>query len=209
MNDKYNQLNHRFRKFYPVVVDIETTGFNHKIHALLEIAIITLKMDQSGWLKKSNIIHLHIKPFSGSLIDTQSLLLNKINPFQPLRRAIYEKEALNFIFDIVYQEMKFNLCKKSIIVAHNAHFDHSFLMAAIKRCNINNNLFHPFVTFDTATLSGVITGQTVLAKACQTIGLPFNNQKAHSALYDTLKTANLFCTLVNKWKKLGGWPFKK
>lgn len=209
MNVKYNKLKNRFRNFYPVIIDIETTGFNHKIHALLEIAVVTLTMDQKGWLKKSKTIHFHIKPFSGSLIDTSSLLLNKIYPFQPLRHAVYEKEALNFIFDIIYKEMTFNLCRKSIIVAHNAHFDHNFLMAATKRCKINNHPFHPFVTFDTATLSGLAIGQTVLAKSCQKMGLSFSNQEAHAALYDTLKTANLFCTIVNQWKKLGGWPPKK
>ncbi|QCI27139.1 ribonuclease T [Buchnera aphidicola] len=209
MKAQYNNLNKRFRNFYPVVIDIETTGFNHKIHALVEIAVVTLKMDTNGWLKKAKTIHFHIKPFPGSLIETSSFLFNKIDPFNPLRQAVHEKEALNCIFDIIYQEMKNNNCKKSIIVAHNANFDYNFLMEAIKRCNIINHPFHPFVTFDTATLSGLALGQTVLAKACKAIGLSFDNQQAHSALYDTLQTANLFCTLINKWKKLGGWPPKK
>ncbi|CAL4042453.1 Ribonuclease T [Buchnera aphidicola (Takecallis arundicolens)] len=209
MKTNCNNLNNRFRNFYPVVIDIETTGFNYKIHALLEIAVITLTMDKNGWLKKSKTIHFHIKPFLGSLIDTSSLLFNKIDPFNPLRQAVDEKEALRCIFDIIYQEMKFNKCHKSILVAHNAHFDHKFLMEATKRCKIKHNPFHKFVTFDTATLSGLAIGQTVLAKACQAIGLSFDNHQAHSALYDTLQTANLFCTLINKWKKLGGWPPKR
>ncbi|WP_343128313.1 ribonuclease T [Buchnera aphidicola (Takecallis taiwana)] len=206
MTLKCNTLKNRFRNFYPVVIDIETTGFNYKIHALLEIAVITLHMDKYGWLKKSKTIHFHIKPFLGSLIETSSFLFNKIDPFNPLRQAVHEKEALLCIFDIVYQEMKSHQCHKSIIVAHNANFDHTFLMEAVKRCKIKNNPFHPFVTFDTATLSGMAIGQTVLAKSCQSVGLSFDNNQAHSALYDTIQTANLFCTLINKWKKLGGWP---
>ncbi|CAL4319874.1 ribonuclease T [Buchnera aphidicola] len=203
---KHNNLNERFRKFYPVVIDVETTGFNHKKNALLEIAVITLQMDKHGWLKKEKTIHFHIKPFKGSLIETESLQFNKIDPFNPLRQAVTELEALQCICDIIQQSMKKNKCNKSIIVAHNAHFDHKFIMQAIKRCKIKNHPFHNFSTFDTATLSGLAVGQTVLAKSCKAFGLKFNNQNAHSALYDTLKTAHLFCTIINKWKTLGGWP---
>ncbi|WP_343182648.1 ribonuclease T [Buchnera aphidicola] len=209
MHFQYNNLQERFRKFFPVVIDIETAGFNKKINALLEIAVITLKMDKNGWIKKSKTIHYHITPFSGSLIEIKSLLFNKIDPFNPLRQAVSEHEALTFIFDIINQEMQSNKCKKSILVAHNPQFDYSFIKEAIKRCNIKNNPFHQFVTFDTATLSGFAVGETVLSKACKIMGLCFDNKKAHSALYDAIQTANLFCKLINLWKKLGKWPIKK
>lgn len=204
--EEFNLLSNRFRTFYPVVIDIETAGFNAYTDAVLEIAIITLKMDDSGWLHKENTLHFHIKPFPGSIINSDAIAFNKIDPFNPLRGAISEKKALQSIFDVVNRGMKIEKCSKGIVVAHNANFDHNFLMAAIHRVNIKNNPFHPFVTFDTAALSGLVVGQTVLAKACKAIGLSFDNHQAHSALYDSLQTANLFCALVNRWKRLGGWP---
>ncbi len=91
------------------------------------------------------------------------------------------------------------------MVAHNAHFDLSFVNAAADRNQIKRNPFHPFSCFDTSTLAGLAYGQTVLARACQAADIEFNNQDAHSALYDTTKTAELFCSIVNKWKDLGGW----
>jgi ribonuclease T len=36
--------------------------------------------------------------------------------------------------------------------------------------------------------------------------IEFNGKAAHSAKYDTEKTAELFCKIVNKWNNLGGWP---
>ena len=81
-----------------------------------------------------------------------------------------------------------------------------FVNAATERCLIKRSPFHPFVSFDTTTLSGLALGQTVLAKACLAAGLEFNNSEAHSALYDTEKTAELFCFIVNKWQQMGGWP---
>ena len=92
------------------------------------------------------------------------------------------------------------------MVAHNATFDHSFTMTAAERAGLKRNPFHPFVTFDTAALSGLALGQTVLSKACIAAGMPFDGAQAHSALYDTEQTAQLFCEIVNRWKRLGGWP---
>ncbi|WP_343153885.1 ribonuclease T [Buchnera aphidicola (Mindarus keteleerifoliae)] len=201
-----NSLQNRFRSFYPVVIDIETAGFNPKQDAILEIAMITLFMDEKGWLKKEKPIHFNIEPFQGSNIESEALAFNKIDPFNPLRAAVTEKTALKKIFKVVKNRLKLKKCSKAIVVAHNANFDHNFLMAAAQRTNFKKNPFHPFVTFDTAALSGLVLGQTVLAKACKIAGLNFDNNQAHSALYDTMQTANLFCELVNRWKRLGGWP---
>lgn len=204
--DKKYLLNNRFRGFYPVVIDIESAGFQPKTDALLEIAIVTLKMNEAGWLKIDDTLHFHIIPFKGSIINSESVAFNKIDPFNPLRGAINEQDALKKIFKLVKKKILINQCKKGIIVAHNANFDYNFLMAVSKRVPNLKNPFHPFTTFDTATLSGLILGQTVLAKACQIAGISFDVSKAHSALYDAMKTAYLFCELVNRWKRLGGWP---
>lgn len=203
----YNTLRSRFRGFYPVVVDVETAGLNANTDALLEIATITFKMDKEGWLFIDKSLHFHIKSFPGAILQPAALAFNKIDPNNPLRSAVTEQEALYEIFKMIHLGIKLQACNKAIIVAHNASFDHSFIMAAIERVNnTKDSPFHPFVTFDTATLSGLVLGQTVLSKACEHAGIFFDKNKAHSALYDTKKTAMLFCELVNIWKKLGGWP---
>ncbi|UDG80799.1 Ribonuclease T [Candidatus Hartigia pinicola] len=208
MSDKnnHNTLVNRFRGYYPVVIDVETGGFNTKTDGLLEIAAITLKMDKDGWLSLNETLHFHIEPFEGANLEPSSLSFTGIDPNNPLRGAISENEALRTIFKMVQTGMKSADCNRAIIVAHNATFDHSFVMNAAKRADLKRNPFHPFVTFDTAALSGLVFGQTTLAKACVTAGISFDGKEAHSALYDTNRTALLFCELVNKWKKLGGWP---
>ncbi|QJC36825.1 ribonuclease T [Enterobacteriaceae endosymbiont of Donacia vulgaris] len=203
---KLDLLSYRFRGFYPVVIDIETSGFNSKYNAILEISLITLKM-QNGWLKKNETLHFHILPFKGSHISPEALAFNGININTSLRGAITETEALKIIFKKISQDIKINKCRKAVIVAHNASFDHSFIMEAIKRTNmVKYNPFHSFVIFDTASMCGLILGQTVLAKSCHALNISFDSTQAHSALYDANRTAELFCKLVNKWKKKGGWP---
>ncbi|MDU6924422.1 ribonuclease T [Franconibacter helveticus 513] len=196
----------RFRGFYPVVIDVETAGFNAKTDALLEIAAVTLKMDEEGWLSPDETLHFHVEPFEGAILQPEALAFNGIDPHNPLRGAVSEYEALHAIFKMVRKGMKESDCNRAIMVAHNATFDHSFMMAAAQRASLKRNPFHPFVTFDTAALSGLALGQTVLAKACAAAGLAFDTAQAHSALYDTEQTALLFCEIVNRWKRLGGWP---
>ena len=199
-------LARRFRGFYPVVVDVETGGFNPQTDALLEIAAIMLTMDERGYLRPGEPVHCHVEPFRGANMEKAALDFTGIDPSNPLRGAISEDRALKRVFDAVRYEMKAAECNRAILVGHNAFFDNAFLGAAVARTGIKRNPFHPFSCFDTATLGGLAMGQTVLAKACEMAGIPFSQEQAHGALYDATRTAELFCTIVNRWRDLGGWP---
>jgi ribonuclease T len=199
-------LNQRFRGYFPVVIDIETGGFNAATDALLEIAAVTLKMDDKGYITPDQKIHFNVAPFEGANLDPSSMAFTGIDPDDPSRNAVTEGEALREIFKLIRKQQKAASCHRSIVVAHNAAFDNGFLNAAVNRCNIKRNPFHPFATFDTATAAGIAYGQTVLQKACRAAGIDFDNEQAHSAEYDTLRTAELFCAIVNRWQTLGGWP---
>ncbi|CAD2225251.1 ribonuclease T (RNase T) [Pseudoalteromonas sp. 3J6] len=196
----------RFRGFFPVVIDVETAGFNKETDALLEIAASVLKMDDEGLLSIDHTVHFHVQPFEGANIEQAAIEFNGIEPFSALRGAVPEEEAIKEICKVVRKAQKAAGCQRSVVVAHNAAFDHGFLNAAIERNNIKRTPFHPFVSFDTTSLAGLALGQTVLAKACRAAGIEFDNKQAHSALYDTERTAELYCLIVNRWQQLGGWP---
>ena len=205
-NMPQNLLSERFRGYLPVVVDVETAGFNSRTDALLEIAAVTLKMDEQGYIQKDKTIFFNVKPFDGANLEKAALDFTGIDPYHPLRDDIDEGEALTEIFKLIRSGLKEHGCKRSILVGHNATFDHNFVMAAASRAKNKRNPFHPFSTFDTAALSGLVYGQTVLKKACECAGIEFSDKEAHNAEYDTVKTAELFCGIVNKWKDMGGWP---
>lgn len=195
----------RFRGYLPVVVDVETAGFNAHTDALLEIAAVTLTMDEQGFLVIDQSIEAQVEPFEGANLEQAALDFTGIDPWSPDRASEPEIIALEKIFKPIRKAVKAHDCKRAILVGHNAHFDHGFVSKAAERCDIKRNPFHPFSSFDTATLSGLAYGHTVLAKTCELAGIPFDNKQAHSALYDTTKTAELFCTIVNQWKEMGGW----
>ena len=192
----------RFRGFLPVVIDVETGGFDAGTDALLEIAAVTLGMTDEGQLHPAETYAVHVHPFPGANLDPKALEFNGIDPDHPFRSAVPEKEALQKIFTPVRQAIKASGCKRAILVGHNATFDLGFLNAAVARTGLKRNPFHPFSTLDTVSLAALAYGQTVLARAVKCAGLPWDSSAAHSAIYDTERTADLFCTIVNRWQFL-------
>ena len=192
----------RFRGFLPVVVDVETGGFNSRTDALLEIAAVLVEMNLDGDLERGETIRYHVKPFEGANIEEASLAVNGIDPHHPLRPAIDERDALQRTFREVRRAIRENGCSRAVLVGHNAHFDLGFLNEAVGRCAIKRNPFHPFSCFDTATLCGIAFGQTVLARAAIAAGLGWDETQAHSASYDAEMTADLFCDAVNRYRDI-------
>ena len=195
----------RFRGFLPVVVDVETGGFDAGKDALLEIAACIIRMDDFGRLFIAETVDVNVEPFEGANINPKSLEITGIVIDSPLRNALPEKEALSQLFQPIRKEVRSTACQRAILVGHNSFFDLSFLNAAIARTAFKRSPFHPFSSFDTATLGGLAFGQTVLSRAVQAAGLDWNESEAHSAIYDTEKTAALFCAIVNRWKILTGF----
>ena len=191
-------LRDRFRGYLPIVVDVETGGFNEQTDALLQIAAVILDQDKNGNIVPAETVSCHVNPFEGANLDPKSMEVNGIQVDHPFRMAIDERDALPKIFKPVRQAVKDHGCTKAILVGHNAHFDLKFLNAAAARAGIKRNPFHPFSTFDTVSLSGLIYGQTVLARSVRAADLDWNDDEAHSAIYDAEVTAELFCKIVNE-----------
>ena len=205
MNGEKSLIAQRFRGFLPVVIDVETGGFNCRTDGILEIAATLLRMDDAGNLEPDETLSYNIEPFEGANLETAALEFTGIDPHNPDRQAEKEVTVMGELMKKIRQQVKAHDCTRAVLVGHNAHFDLGFVMSAIERSGIKRNPFHPFSVMDTASLSGLAYGHTVLARACQLADIDFDNNEAHSAAYDAEKTAELFCQIVNRWQDLGGW----
>ncbi len=192
----------RFRGFLPIVVDVETGGFNAQTDALLEIAAVFVDFRDDGQLVRGDTLRYHVKPFEGANMEPASLAVNGIDPDHPLRPAIDERDALQRVFREVRREIRDNKCTRAVLVGHNSSFDLGFLNKAVERSQIKRNPFHPFSSFDTATLCGVAFGQTVLSRAAKAAGFAWSEESAHSAAYDAEMTADIFCEIVNRFRPI-------
>jgi ribonuclease T len=191
-------MSRRFRGYLPVAVDVETGGFHAATDALLEIAVVLIDMDTDGVLKRGATHNFHVKPFEGGRLDPASLSVTGIDPFHPLRPALPERDALQRVFREIRHAVRAYNCRRAILVGHNAAFDLGFLNAAVARAEVKRNPFHPFSSFDTATLAGAALGQTVLGKALTVAGLEWDSDSAHSARYDAERSADIFCLVCNR-----------
>lgn len=190
----------RFRGFLPVVVDVETGGFDPRTDALLEVAAVLLDFDADGLLRPVETLAEHVLPFAGARLEPKALEFNGItDPWHPFRGALEEGEALRRLFGPIRHAVKASGCTRAILVGHNPQLDLGSIHAAAERAGVKRNPFHPFSSFDTATLAGLAYGQTVLARAAQAAGLGWDEKQAHSAIYDAEITAALFCAIVNRW----------
>jgi len=198
MKQKRTPYAQRFRGLLPIVIDVETAGLNPATDALLEMAAVTLHMTDTGKLERAETHGFHIEPFQGAKLEEEALAITGIDPFNPLRFAIPEAQALHRLFSMVSQEIVKTGTYRAVLVGHNAWFDLSFLLEAAKRSGIRHHPFHRFTTFDTACLSAVALGETVLARATRRARIPFDIHQAHSAIYDAERTAELFCHIVNR-----------
>ncbi|HEX3895440.1 MAG TPA: ribonuclease T [Rudaea sp.] len=202
MPEHVHKYAERFRGFLPVVVDIESGGFDSERDALLEIAAVIVRMDEHGLVHPDPVISTHVEPFPGANIDPKSLEITGIDVTHPFRAAIEERAALDHIFTPIRRALREYDCQRAVLVGHNAAFDIAFLNAAVRRTNHKRNPFHQFSCFDTATLAGLAYGQTVLSRAVQAAGFEWNANEAHSAVYDAERTALVFCDIVNRWKTM-------
>ncbi|QDW65735.1 ribonuclease T [Luteimonas granuli] len=202
----FTPMSARFRGYLPVVVDVETGGFDWNRHALLEIAVLPIDLDADGRYVPGEGASAHLVPAPGTEIDPKSLQITGIDLGHPFRFAKPEREALEHVFAAVRVAVRKHGCQRAILVGHNAHFDLNFLNAAVARSGHKRNPFHPFSVFDTVTMAGLAYGQTVLARAVQAAGLEWNSDDAHSAVYDTERTAQLFCTIANAWGRFATPP---
>ena len=198
----FKPMAERFRGYLPVVVDVETGGFDWNKHALLEIAAVPIELDEHGRFVPGEVVSAHIEPAPGTSIDPKSLEITGIKVDHPLRGAVPEREGLDRVFAPVRAAAKRHGCQRAILVGHNAHFDLNFVNAAVNRVQHKRNPFHPFSVFDTVTMAGLMYGQTVLARAIHAAGLDWDQREAHSAIYDAERTAQLFCIIANAWPSI-------
>ncbi|MGN0908821.1 MAG: exonuclease domain-containing protein [Succinivibrio sp.] len=197
----------RFRGFLPVVVDVETAGFNPERNALLEIAAMPVLLGGDGVMAPGELFSSNIRPFEGSELVEENLKFLGIDPYAEDRNLREEKDAIPDLFRFVHRAVRAAHCKKAVLVGHNGSFDLGFVNAAARRCGLEKkNPFHPFTVLDTSTIGALVYGHTVLARACAGAGIDYDGKSAHGAAYDTTVECKLFCAAYNRFTTFCGLP---
>lgn len=181
--------------YWPVVIDLETSGVDFTKHAILEVAAVPLMRTDAGW-DYYEVWHEHIVPFAGAEFSPEAMAVHGIDADHPFRMAISETKWLQKWQKKLTDVAKANGCHRCMLVGHNAHFDLNFLMAAVARFGFKIPL-HSFTCLDTATLGAFLHGETVLPKLLRKSGIKYDGNAAHSAAYDAEITAQMLIKWLN------------
>lgn len=159
-----------------VVFDLETTGFSPKFNKIIEIGAV--------------------KVIEGKVVATFSQF---VNPEVPIPVNIEKLTGINDrmvidapkIEDVLPQFLDF--CKGSVMVAHNADFDMSFILAQVQRQGI---AYH-YTAVDTVAMARLLMpqlGNFKLNNVAKHLGIKLDNH--HRAVDDATATSEMFIRFI-------------
>ena len=177
-NSKNQSLDDRY-----VVFDLETTGLSPNTCKIIEIGAVKVE--------------------NGQIVDRFSTF---VNPKEPIPYKIEELTSIRddmvidapTIEEILPEFMKF--CEGSIMVAHNAEFDMSFIK---KNCD-RQGISYDFTIGDTMTLAQLLLpnlNRFRLDTVAKAIGVHLGNH--HRAVDDAACTADIFLKFIEMLKERG------
>ncbi|NCX77473.1 MAG: ribonuclease T [Proteobacteria bacterium] len=136
-------LKNRFRKYLPVIVDLETGGFNPEVNPILEIALQFIDLEENGFVLGESVRY-HLVPADGLILNKEALEFTKIELNHPLRNAVTTEEALKSICKIVNKKRSEHECSRAILALGAAFTGQTVLARIAKELNINydNDLAH-------------------------------------------------------------------
>ncbi len=166
-----------------VIFDLETTGFSPTLNQIIEIGAVKVE--------------------KGEVIDTFSCF---VNPQVPIPYKIQQLTGIDdqmvadaeTIDKLLPSFMAF--CEGSVMVAHNADFDMSFIEAQAKR----QGLATDFTVVDTVSLGRVLMphlGNFKLNNIAKHLGIPLENH--HRAVDDAGATAAIFKRFIEMLDERG------
>lgn len=155
-----------------VYTDTETTGLDSNKCEIVEVAAI--KFNKNGMVLDT--FHKYCRPLSG-YIPAEASNIHGIT----MEKVAGEKS---------YMEIRAELAAfigKRTLIGHNLkNFDIKFLK------------LEPVAMLDTLEMCRKIwPGKNNLGNACKRLGIKFNKEEAHSALYDVERGVELYLTLIN------------
>eukprot|EP00903_Cladosiphon_okamuranus_P004308 g4306.t1 len=103
LNSVSSGISERFRGYLPVVIDVETGGFDCRTNALLEISAVPVIFDQEQKLVTGESVSVNVEAFPGAVVEESSLQFTGIDLDDPNRQAIPEKDALMTVFQPIRQ----------------------------------------------------------------------------------------------------------
>ncbi|MCL2391086.1 MAG: 3'-5' exonuclease [Oscillospiraceae bacterium] len=142
-----NKSSSLFCTHNPIILfDVETTGLSSDVDDLIELGAIILSLNQKNTIAKEELNCL-IKLPEGKHLSAEISKLTGITNEMLETQGLTQQDAANTFVDMIEQSSP----DRILFIAHNAHFDISFLNAFLRK-NGHSNLADQFDILDTLTI---------------------------------------------------------
>jgi DNA polymerase-3 subunit epsilon len=170
-------------------LDTETTGFEPGDHRMVEVAIILAELLADGKVR---------------MITTYEQRLDPQRTIPPAASAVHHIFAADLIgcptWEFEAPTITDILKRADLIVAHNAPFDMRFIDHEMARVGMKKLKTATFDTCGDARWATANGKSPTLGELCFALGVPYDPEAAHGALYD-IKVMMLCFMRARAW----GW----
>lgn len=207
-----------------IYIDLETGGFDHKLHSLLSIGAVYGEITGEGLTILSEF-HSLILPAPGTSVCVDALRVQGLTwgdlDDSQYEERVYEYEGLARLSEWLHQHDAARLP----IFAHNAPFDRDFLSTAIRRSAYKNTVLAPLVGRDARWSCTRFLAESLVAFKCMELplggtlpdgkevkpGVSLDALCLHFGLelreggHDALGDARLGAQVLGKLARIAGW----
>ena len=179
---------------YWCVTDLETTGLDSQRNEIIQIARVVIDTVDEYIVGTSTMSH-YVQPKRWDQRDAAAMAVNGITLSQLQAEAIPPDQALaKFCQDVNWDE--------TVLAAWGADFETKFLRESFRQ--VGRDVPFHYKVIDVRSLGHLprarmgFTEYLGLGESCDYYSVPFDRGRAHDALYDATKTAELALALL-KW----------
>jgi len=177
---------------YWCVTDLETTGLEPQRHEIIQIARVIIDT-VDGQIISSLTKSQYIQPTRWDQRDGEAMAINGLTFSKLQAEGIPPDQALaDYCQDVNWGE--------TVLAAWGADFEVKFLSEAFQQ--VGRDVPFHYKLIDVRSLAHLprawsgFTEYLGLAESCDYFNVPFDRSKAHDALYDATKTAELALALL-------------
>jgi len=181
-----------------VFFDTETTGLSADENRIIELAMVQARLsdDSDDGLVYTREADMFIKLPDGETVPEKITELTGITDDMLKEQGIGEREAIKEFMSFVKGDADLNRVltnKKTLLVAHNAQFDLSFMRSLVKRVGIGVQELYDCDYLDTLTVFKDRSPYPhKLSDAIEHYGLSGEVSNSHRAIDDVMALAEVF-----------------
>jgi len=186
------------------VINVKTGGLDPQRHAILSLGVVALNTGSGQF----TAIEMLISDPQGDVTE-EAILKNRLDPAEAHRAGLSPKEAVHRLEGFILQHLQDG--KKATLAGHNVALDTAFLRRLYRLAAAEDdfNARHDYRTVDLHSAYALLAEAglvpqlptTSLEAIADSLGIPKDPERCHTALWDAITTAHCLWELLERVRR--------